>query len=357
VSIAALARPEVRDLKPYEAAIQVEGTIRLNANEAPWSGSDAFRRPLNRYPEIRPAGLRETLAARFGCPPSKLLVTRGSSEAIDLLIRVFCRTGIDSIAVTSPSFSMYAHYARIQGAELISVAGDPEDNFTPDPDALLAACTDNTRLVFLCSPNNPTGGVAPRSVIEQLLRARADRSVVVVDEAYIEFSNERSTADLLDDYPNLVVLRTLSKALGFAGARCGAVLGPEGVIDILSAVQAPYALSTPVVECVEDALSGEGLDKAARRVAEIVAERDRLAAELATLRIVTKVWPSSANFLLVRVREADTVMVATRKAGILLRYFGGELSGCVRISIGSPAENRALLDALRTLDVDGAAND
>ena len=355
MSIAALARPEVRDLKPYEAAIQVEGAIRLNANEAPWSGSDAFRRPLNRYPEIRPAGLRETLAARFGCPASKLLVTRGSSEAIDLLVRVFCRTGIDSIAVTSPSFSMYAHYARIQGAALISVAGDPEQHFMPDPDTLLAACTDNTRILFLCSPNNPTGGVLPRNVIERLLRAREERSVVVVDEAYIEFSNEHSTAELLGEYPNLVVLRTLSKALGFAGARCGAVLGPEAVIDILSAVQAPYALSTPVVECVEDALSGEGLDIAAQRVAEIVAERDRLAAELAALETVIKVWPSSANFLLVRVRDVDAVMAATRKAGILLRYFGGELSGCVRISVGSSDENRALVDALSALE--GAAND
>ena len=355
MSIAALARPEVRDLKPYEAAAQVEGTIRLNANEAPWSGSDAFRRPLNRYPEIRPARLRETLASRFGCPASKLLVTRGSSEAIDLLVRVFCRTGIDSIAVTSPSFSMYAHYARIQGAALVRVAGDPDDNFIPEPEALLAACTDTTRLIFLCSPNNPTGGVLPRTVIEGLLGARAERSVVVVDEAYIEFSNERSTAELLGEYPNLVVLRTLSKALGFAGARCGAVLGPEAVIDILSAVQAPYALSTPVVECVEDALSSEGLDIAARRVADTIAERERLATELAALEMVVKVWPSSANFLLVRVRDVDAVMAATRNAGILLRYLGGELSGCVRISVGSGAENRALLDALRTLE--GAADE
>ncbi|MEM8815706.1 MAG: histidinol-phosphate transaminase [Pseudomonadota bacterium] len=352
MSIVDLARPELRDLQPYEAAIQVDDTIRLNANEAPWSSSNAgdFRRPLNRYPEIRPARLQKALAARFGCMPERLLVTRGTSEAIDLLVRAFCRSGLDEIVTTSPTFSMYAHYARIQDAKLVTVAADPDKNFVPELDALLHACGENTRLVFLCSPNNPTGTGLPRTLIRQFLRARGDRSAVVVDEAYIEFSGEASTAELLDEFPNLIVLRTLSKALAFAGARCGAVMGPQAVIDILSAIQAPYALSTPVVECVEDALSKRRIEEAAERVNELIAEREALAASLAGLGFVLKVWPSSANFLLVKVRDVGAVMAATRKACILLRYFGGELADCVRISIGSPAENRALLDTLRTLN-------
>jgi len=351
MNIVDLARPEIRRLRPYEAAIQVTDTIRLNANEAPWtSGADPFRRPLNRYPEIRPAHLRDALAARFGASPAGLLVTRGTSEAIDLLVRAFCRAGIDNIVITRPTFSMYRHYAEIQGAAIREVATEPDRDFVPDLDTLVEACDANSRLVFLCSPNNPTGTVLPRELIEGVLEARRTGSVVVVDEAYIEFSDQSSVVELLDTYPNLVVLRTLSKALAFAGARCGAVMGPPGVIDLLNAIQAPYALSTPVVECVEDALSDRWLSEANRKVAEIVAERDVLAEALGRLSFVERVWPSKANFLLVEVDDVDAVMAASRDAGILLRYFGGDLGNCVRISVGTTAENRALIDALTPLD-------
>ena len=351
MSVADLARPEIRRLKPYEAAIQVTDTVRLNANEAPWtSGADPFRRPLNRYPEIRPAGLREALAARFGAAPAQLLVTRGTSEAIDLLVRAFCRAGIDNIVTTTPAFSMYRHYAEVQGAVVRAVPTDPDLDFVPALDALLDACDDNSRLVFLCSPNNPTGTSLPRSLMADFLAARGERSVVVIDEAYIEFSGEASMVDLLDKYPNLVVLRTLSKALAFAGARCGAVMGPREVIDMLNAIQAPYAMSTPVVECVEDALSDHWLAEAARKVDEIVAERRRVVVELETMACVNRIWPSSANFVLVELDDVAVVMDASREAGILLRYFGGDLERCVRISIGTQDENDALLATLRGLE-------
>lgn len=351
MSVADLARPEIRRLEPYEAAIQVTDTVRLNANEAPWtSGADPFRRPLNRYPEIRPAALRDALALRFGTDTERLLVTRGTSEAIDLLVRAFCRAGVDNIVTTSPTFSMYRHYAEIQGAGIRTVATDPAQNFVPSLDALLEACDDESRLVFLCSPNNPTGTTLPRSLLTDFLVARGNRSVVVVDEAYIEFSNEPSMVDALDEYPNLVVLRTLSKALAFAGARCGAVMGPREVIAMLNAIQAPYAMSTPVVECVEDALSERWLSEAARKVAGIVNERERVARALKACDGITRIWPSDANFLLVEVRDVDAVMQATRRDGILLRYFGGDLEHCVRISIGTAAENDALLATLATLE-------
>ncbi len=351
MTIAELARPELRALQPYEAAQQVEDTIRLNANEAPWSSSaDHFRRPLNRYPEIRPARLSRALGDYFSCDPARLLVTRGTSEAIDLLIRVFCREGKDNIVTTAPTFSMYAHYATVQGAAHRAVETRPGDDFAIDTDAILAACDDRTRLVFICSPNNPTGTLVSRAALVDLLERRGNRSAIVVDEAYIEFSGEASAVELLDRYPNLVVLRTLSKALAFAGARCGAVMGPADVIRILNAIQAPYAMATPVVECVEDALQSSGIDAAKSRIEEIVAERERLMAAMPGFRCVAKVWPSAANFFLVRVLDSEAVLRAARASGILLRDFGKSLPDCIRITVGERSENDRLLGLFAAID-------
>ncbi|MDJ0794379.1 MAG: histidinol-phosphate transaminase [Woeseiaceae bacterium] len=350
MSIVKLARPEIQALHAYNAAEQVDDTIRLNANESPRRSTvGSFRRPLNRYPEVRPQRLQQALAERFGCQFDQLLVTRGSSEAIDLVIRTFCRAGVDSVLVTAPSFSMYRHYAEVQGANLIEVRSMPEQDFAIDVDAILAASDDTTRLIFICSPNNPTGTTLPRPELERLLQARGDASAIVVDEAYVEFGDHESTTALLDRYENLLVLRTLSKALGFAGARCGAVAGPASVVAMLSAVQAPYALATPVVECVEDALQDDQLELARETVAEIVAERERLAAALANYDFVQKVWPSDANFLLVRMVDALRVMRHCEDNKVLLRHFGGDLDDCIRISVGTPDENNRLLQALDTL--------
>lgn len=350
MSIVELARPEIRALDPYEAAAQVDDTVRLNANESPVpSEIGNFRRPLNRYPEVRPAALQRGLARRFGCDKSELLVTRGSSEAIDLLIRTFCRAGVDSILTPAPSFSMYRHYAMIQGAGITEVPMSAEQDFALDVDSLLANCDESTRLVFVCSPNNPTGTPLPRIDLVRLLQGRADKSVVVVDEAYVEFGDEASVVGMLEEYPNLVVLRTLSKALGFAGARCGAVIGSADVIRMLNAVQAPYALATPVVECVEDALSDEELHKAKAMVADVVRERERVIRKVASYPFVDKVWPSDANFFLVRTYRAQEVLSYCAKQKVLLRGFGGDLSDCIRISVGSRQDNDQLLAALDSL--------
>jgi len=351
VSIAELARPEIRALRPYEAAVQVDDTIRLNANEAPRTGAtDRFRRPLNRYPEIRPRRLRSALAARYGCRPEELLVTRGSSEAIDLLMRAFCRAGHDSVVTTAPTFSMYRHYAAVQGAALREVATARETGFALDVGLLLAACDDSTRLIFVCSPNNPTGNLVPAATLTELLEKRGDRSAIVVDEAYIEFADAPSAVELLPQYPNLLVLRTLSKALAFAGARCGAVIGRAEVVALLDTIQAPYALATPVVECVENALDGDYHAATGGWLREIVTERQRVAAELERFRSVKRVWPSAANFLLVEVADAPELMRRCSDDKVLLRYFGAELSDCVRITIGSPAENRRMLDCFSALE-------
>ena len=334
----------------YDAAEQVDDTIRLNANESPRRSTIGnFRRPLNRYPEVRPQKLQAALAQRFGCRADQLLVTRGSSEAIDLVIRTFCRAGKDGVLVTSPSFSMYRHYAEVQGAGLIEVETLPENDFAIDVDAILAACKDSTRLIFICSPNNPTGTVLARDELERLLKERGDASAIVVDEAYIEFGDKPSVTELLGRHSNLLVLRTLSKALGFAGARCGAVAGPADVISILNAVQAPYALATPVVECVEDALQDDQLELAEQAVLDTIAERERLVAALTNYAFVGKVWPSDANFLLVRFDDAAAVMRRCQEQNVLLRHFGGALDDCIRISVGSRDENDQLLRALDTL--------
>jgi len=351
MSLVELARPEIQALHAYAAAQQVDDTIRLNANESPRRDcDDQFRRPLNRYPEVRPRQLQTDLARRFGCDTDQLLVTRGSSEAIDLLVRTFCRAGRDSVLTTSPTFSMYRHYAAVQGAEVIEVPTHRDNDFAIDMDALLAACDSDTRLIFICSPNNPTGTTVPRADVEKLLENRADRSAVVVDEAYIEFGDAASAVELLERYPNLLVLRTLSKALALAGARCGAVIGQQPVIRMLNAVQSPYALATPVVEYVEDALQDERLTQAEAAVEGIVAERERLIAATAKYDFVQRIWPSAGNFFLVQVADAQRVMQHCAKRRILLRYFGGDLADCVRISVGSVAENDALLRTLAELE-------
>jgi histidinol-phosphate aminotransferase len=347
VTIASLARAEIRALKPYEAAIQVDDTIRLNANEAPWcSSGDRFRRPLNRYPEIRPARLRAALSDRYGCDASNLLVTRGSSEAIDLLIRVFCRAGQDSIVTTTPTFSMYRHYAAVQGADLREVETSANNDFMLDCDALLGACEQTTRLIFLCSPNNPTGTLLSRKQLLQVLEERLSRSAVVVDEAYIEFAEQASVIELIDEYENLIVLRTLSKALAFAGARCGSVIGPRDVIDMLNAVQAPYALATPVVECVENALQTASLNEAEKWVSLVISERERLIDALGRMPFVRRIWASAANFFLMEVDDAAGLMRHSSGDKVLLRYFGGSLAKCVRITVGTESENDKLLQML-----------
>ncbi len=350
MSIVKLARPEIQALRAYEAAEQIDDTIRLNANESPRRCTvGGFRRPLNRYPEVRPQKLQRALAERFGCLPEQLLVTRGSSEAIDLVIRTFCRAGVDSVLVTSPSFSMYRHYAKVQGAKVVEVQTAAADDFAIDVDDILASCDASTRLIFVCSPNNPTGTTLPRDELERLLQMRGDASAIIVDEAYVEFGTHASVTELLARHDNLLVLRTLSKALGFAGARCGAIAGPAAVIQMLAAVQAPYALATPVVECVEDALQADQLEAASATVAEIVAERERLAGTLTKYPFVRKVWPSDANFLLVRLDDAYRVLTHCEVHKVLVRHFGGDLEDCIRISVGTPAENDRLLQALDAL--------
>ena len=343
-----LIRPEIRDLQPYETAKQDRGLVRLNANEAPWPGDGSAEEGLNRYPEIRPVELHARLAAHYRVSADMVLATRGSSEAIDLLIRAFCRAGIDSIVTSPPTFSMYRVYADIQAARTIAAPLRAEDDFALDTAAVIGACKSHTKLIFVCSPNNPTGALVPLARIRELADARAGQSLVVVDEAYAEYSEAPSAAGLLHAYENVVVLRTFSKAHSLAGARCGAVLASAKVIRLLNVILAPYALATPVVECVLRSLRPENLQRTASAVRRVLQERKRVTEALRQCPDVIRVWPSRSNFLLVQFADLEAAKGRLLANRILVRELGHEpvLRDCVRISIGKPRDNDMLLAAL-----------
>lgn len=351
MSIENLARTEIRNLRPYETAKQVVGLVRLNANEAPWPADGGERDGLNRYPAIRPLELHSQLAKYYGVSVRMVLATRGSSEAIDLLIRTFCRPGIDSIVTSPPTFSMYRVYADIQGARTIAIPLRSEDGFALDTSAVIGACQPDTKLVFVCSPNNPTGALVPLAQIRELADARPSESLIVVDEAYAEYSAVPSAASLLPHCENLVVLRTLSKAHSLAGARCGAVLASAKLIRLLDLVLAPYALSTPAIECALSCLQAGNLQRTASAVRRILEERDRMADALRECPEVENVWPSHGNFLLTRFRDLETVTKRLLASRILVRELEHEplLRNCARISIGKPEENDMLLAALGSI--------
>ncbi len=352
MTITALARPEIRALRCYAVAAPPEGAVRLNANESPQDIGNGGGQGLNRYPAIRPAALTASLAKHYGVRAGNVLLTRGSSEGIDLLVRVFCRAGRDSVIVTPPAFELYQVYASVQGARTIEVPLLADRDFALDVDALLSACDKNTKLIFLCSPNNPVGTVISREEILRLVAARAGKSVVIVDEAYVEYSGIDSMAPLVAGTDNLVVLRTLSKALALAGARCGAVIAPAALISLLDGVLAPYALSSPVVESVELALSDPQIREAQALIADIVAERERVRAELADCKAVQRVWPSKANFLLARFRNLPAIERRLENARIAIRTYPGEglLRDCARITIASANDNDRLIEAIRSVD-------
>ncbi|MBT8078932.1 MAG: histidinol-phosphate transaminase [Gammaproteobacteria bacterium] len=354
MSVAALARPEIAALSGYASPTADAGEIRLNANEAfcsPWADSHVAQ--LTRYPDMRPHSLRSMLCDLYGTATTNLLPVRGSSEALDLLIRSFCRAYQDSVLVPTPSFEMYRVYADIQGAAAIDLPLSAENAFAVDAARVLDACGEHTKLVFLCSPNNPTGNVIDRDTILEICRARQGQSLVVLDEAYIEFSDSTSLVSNGVRVDNLVILRTLSKAFALAGARCGAVIADSAVIGILEKVMSPYSFATPVVEQVCRALGGGQLQNTTRLINETRELRDQLFRALTPLRAVEKVWPSQGNFLLVRFRKLETAIAELARRKIRVRQFTGQssLAGCARITVGSAEENAQLVAALRVLDI------
>jgi histidinol-phosphate aminotransferase len=342
-----LARPEIRALKPYASARALADSagILLNANENPWPPAGDGGLGLNRYPDPQPAELRRRLANYYGIQPEQLLITRGSDEGIDLLIRAFCRASQDAVLTCPPCFGMYALSARIQGAEVIEVplieaAGD----WQLDTAGILAAKP--ARLYFLCSPNNPTGNRIEAEQVLELCRQVAGHGLVVIDEAYIEFCDQPSLATRLAEQANLVVLRTLSKAFGLAGCRIGALIADAAIVELLKRIIAPYPLPTPSICSALAAL--DHTDDLEAQLARLAANKARLVERLQNHPAIRDCWPGQANFVLIRVGDGPGLVQAAAAAGIRLRDQSAQpgLAHCVRITIGSDHETDALIQFL-----------
>jgi histidinol-phosphate aminotransferase len=344
--ILALARPDIVALQAYSHASWDPAFDRLHANELPWRAeTDRSLAGLNRYPEPHPHELAQALAALYGVPVANLLPGRGSDESIDLVARAFCRAGIDNVIICPPTFGMYAVAARIQGATVREVPLLKDRGYALDTDGVLAACDAHTRIVFLCSPNNPTGNAMDSAAVEKLLLTLASRALVVVDEAYIEFSGADSLTGSLARIPNLVVLRTLSKAFGLAGARVGSLIAAEPIVRLLGKVIPPYSIPQLTIEAVLATLSPPQVVIQRERVAQVRRERDRLSAALQAKKSVRRVWPSVANFLLVDFADPEATLAAARGAKLLIRDMRAS-AGALRISVGTPEQNDRLIRSM-----------
>ena len=346
-SVLDLARPDILRLQPYQHATWDPSLERMHANEMPWRAQgDNSRAGLNRYPEPQPKALVERMATLYGVSSRNVLVGRGSDEAIDLLARAFCRAGEDQVLITPPTFGFYKVAARIQGADVIEV---PllRDGFRLDLPAMLAAGR-AAKLAFLCSPNNPTGNLLDEETMLRLCREFAGTALVVVDEAYLEFSGRASLAGRLGELPNLVVLRTMSKAYALAGARLGTLIASEEIVDLLRRIIPPYAIPASTVEEVLALTEAPQRASAAARIRTLLDERSMVKERLERSANVVRVYPSDANFLLVECRDAQSFLAAGKSSGLLVRDFSSSpgLSNCLRVSIGTPEQNRRLLAAV-----------
>ena len=334
IDIYNLARPNIRNLAPYSTArdeCQVKIGSFLDANENP------FNNGYNRYPDPRQAELKSLISKIKGMPVKNMFIGNGSDEAIDLCFRVFCEPAVDNAVSIAPTYGMYKVAADINNVQIREVPLG--EDFSLPVDALLQACDANTKLMFVCSPNNPTGNAFPVSEILRL--ADAFDGMLVVDEAYIDFSSESSLSGYIKEYQNLIVLQTLSKAYGMAALRLGLAFADERTMSMFANVKYPYNIS---LAGMEKAMSLLRRDVAAE-VAVVMSERARLAEELVKLPRVRKVWPSDANFLLVEVDDARGLYNELLDAQVIVRDRSKVLgcSGCLRITVGSPAENDKVL--------------
>lgn len=351
MSVLDLARPEIRTLQPYSSArMEADGgQIMLNANESAWEPMGEAGAGCNRYPDPQPAALLQALAALYGVQREQLFVGRGSDEAIDLLVRAFCRAGQDAIVIQPPTFGMYAVCARIQNAAVIEAP--LAEDFSLDIPALLAAITPAVKLVFLCTPNNPSGRSIARADIEQVAQALAGRALLVVDEAYIEFSDQASAIALIGRYEHLAVLRTLSKAWALAGARIGSLVAHPDVIALIRRIMPPYPLPSPCVAAALAALSSSGQAAARAHIAIVREQRAFMCRSLIEQPGVREVLPSDANFLAVRFEDAGVVYQRLLQAGIVVRDVRRypRLQDALRITLGAPDENAKVLAVLNDM--------
>ena len=353
-------REDLREFSGYASARRtgLNGKIFLNANESPWPPALNPAQGLNRYPQQQPEPLRARLAALYQLGPEQLLLTRGSDEAIDLLVRSACRAYQDAIITTPPTFGMYSVCARIQAARVLEVPLlERGDTWRADFAGILSAVRANpVKIIFLCSPGNPVGAAIDAGELAEFLTLLDGRALVVVDEAYGEYMASQSAIGLLSSFENVLVLRTLSKAFALAAARIGVVMGDPELISVLRAIAPPYPLSSLATDAASAALTEESVQVAMQRIAQIVVERDRLRAELLQLRFVRQVYASDANFLLLRLERCEDVFKRLLASGIVVRDMRSMpgLEDALRISIGSPDENEQLLEVMQALQMEVA---
>jgi histidinol-phosphate aminotransferase len=347
-----LIREDLQDFMPYASARseKLDGELWLNANECPWDASETGLL-WNRYPEQQPEAIINALATRYKVKSNQVLVTRGSDEGIDLLVRLFCRYQQDGVFACAPTFGMYKIYAKIQGVKYDEYSLTADADFKLDVERFIQAIPESCKLVFLCSPNNPTGKITSENDIEEIVEALQHRCVLVVDEAYIEFANAQSATLLLEKYDNLVVLKTLSKAYGLAGVRVGILISNMDLVQWLKKILPPYPVPKPCTEAILASFDPSNILQVESRVQVIILEREKLFLEIEKLEVVEKIWASQGNYLLVKFKQDISEMCLEQ--GIVLRnmkkIFGG--NEVIRISIGLPEENKILLEMLTLVNM------
>lgn len=342
-----LLRENIKRLVPYSSArdeYQGEASVFLDANE------NAFGSPLdqqfNRYPDPLQFDLKKRITEIKGVPPRNIFIGNGSDEAIDILFRSFCNPGVDNVVLVPPTYGMYEVSANINDIEARKV--NLTEDYQLNLEGIAEAIDKNTKLIFICSPNNPTGNSINRDDIQTLLANFS--GIVVVDEAYINFSRQKSFIQELTEYSNLVVMQTLSKAWGLAGLRVGMAFASEEIIEVMNKVKPPYNVNESSQQLALAALANVG--QVNEWIKETLAQRDRLVLALKDLEFVLDIYPSDANFILVKTTNANGIYDFLVKRGIIVRNRSKvELcEGCLRITIGTPDENSILLETLKTFE-------
>lgn len=340
-----LTTSHVRELTPYEsarrlfAASEGESRVWLNANESPRANEYKISSELlNRYPDCQPQAVLEGYARYTKLLPEQIVVTRGADEGIELLIRAFCQAAVDKVLICPPTYGMYAISAKTfnVGLETVPLNAD----FSVNVNAV-NAFVGKVKVVFLCSPNNPTGTIIPQADVEVILQAYKDNAIVVLDEAYIEFSSNTSQTALLAKYDNLVILRTLSKGFALAGLRCGFVLGSSAIKQVLLKVIAPYPVPDPVAQIAAQALSVNGIAAMHENVHTLSQELALLSDKLAHIAKITLVGKQCGNFVLFRSEHNKALMAFLVENNVLIRDQSKQimLDNCLRISVGTDTQN------------------
>ncbi len=349
-----LARPEIRELKSYDNLRGETSTaaVIMDSNENIASPTDlATQEERYRYPAIRPEALIERLAGIYQVTPQQIMLGRGSDDVIDSLLRVFCRAGKDSILQVSPCFSMYAIAAQIQGASVISLPLNSEQDYAYDIDAFIQFYSqniiNNVKLIFLATPQSHVGNSLTRDDLLKLLSVTRNRCVVVIDEAYIELSSQKSAFDLLSGNPHLIIMRTLSKAFGLANVRCGAMLAHPELVKLVRKVVTPYALPGVVVDTVYTALEPEALENINKVNATMLVRKKALSDLLESQNWCLKQYPGDANYILFEVKNSQLLNVYLEQKNIFVRNFSptAELGNTIRFSVGSKADHKKLAEA------------